>query len=640
MSIRSLSRRIVLPALLALAGSPLAATSYVMVSDEALVDGSKAAAVVRVESVDRAAGVRNGGTPTTEYVVRVEEALKGELPGGTAVVRVPGGAGRDGMSLKIYGAPRLREGERALLFLEPAADGTFRTQHFLLGAFREVEEGGRRLAVRNLAEARQLRKTVTGFEEVYGGDRVRDFDAFARWVADRARATKRAADYFVSEPGEPGKITGNFRLFEDPDTGNNLRWFEFDTAGNVSWKAYNQGQQGVSGGGYTEFQNALKGWNNEPQTPVDYRYGGKTANSTGLTDYDEENTVVFNDPNGELPTFNCNAGGVLAYGGPWYYNATTAWQGKQYHRVANADIVINNGIACFFNDSSSASKAAEELFAHELGHTLGLNHACGDDDSNDPTCSNSTFDDALMRAYIHDDGRGGRLNSDDQAALRSLYKAGSTGNVPAAPTGLTAEPLSTSEILLVWNDNANNETEYRVEIRTPTTSFVDIGAVPANTEEVEVIDLDPGSTYIFRVRAGNASGMSAYSNEATATTNAVVTECVADDHTLCLNKGRFQVEVDWRTNVGNTGPATVVPVTSDDSGLLWFFGPENWEMLIKVLDGCTVNNNYWVFFAATTNVEFTVTVTDTDTGRVKTYVNPQGTSADAVTDTGAFPTCL
>ena len=648
MSIRSISLRAVLPALLALAGSPLAATSYVMVSDEALVDGSRAAAVVRVESVDRAAGVRNGGAPVTEYVVRIEETLKGGLPGGgTAVVRVPGGTARDGMSLKIYGAPRFHDGERALLFLEPSADGTYRTSHFLLGAFHEVQDGGRRFAVRNLDEARQVRKTVDGFEEVHGADRLRDFDAFARWVGERARSGARstAGNYFVAAAagtagdGEPGRISANFRLFEDPDTGSNLRWFDFDTAGNVKWKAYNTGQQGIAGGGYTEFQNALKAWNNEAQTPVDYRYDGKTGNSTGLTDYDEVNTIVFNDPNSELPTFNCSSGGVLAYGGPWYYNETTAWQGKQYHRVANADIVINNGIACFFADSSSASKAAEELFAHELGHTLGLNHACGDDGSNDPSCSNATNDDALMRAYIHDDGRGGRLNSDDQAGIRALYKAGAAGNVPAAPTGLTATPLSTTEIVLAWNDNASNETEYRIEIRTPTTAFEDIGSVPANTEEVEVIELDPATTYIFRVRAGNASGFSAYSNEATAATDGSPSVCVEDAHTLCLRGGRFQVRVDWETSNGSTGQASVVPVDSDDSGLLWFFGPDNWEMLIKVLNGCEVTNHYWVFFAATTNVEFTVTVTDTQNGRVKTYTNPQGISADAVTDTGAFPTC-
>ena len=48
---------------------------------------------------------------------------------------------------------------------------------------------------------------------------------------------------------------------------------------------------------------------------------------------------------------------------------------------------------------------------------------------------------------------------------------------------------------------------------------------------------------------------------------------------------------------------------------------------------------YWVFFAAGTNVEFTVTVTDTQTGTVKTYSNPLNTAAPPVQDTSAFATC-
>ncbi|MCP4658622.1 MAG: hypothetical protein GY856_24695 [bacterium] len=78
---------------------------------------------------------------------------------------------------------------------------------------------------------------------------------------------------------------------------------------------------------------------------------------------------------------------------------------------------------------------------------------------------------------------------------------------------------------------------------------------------------------------------------------------------------------------------------SDDSGLLWFFDPDNWELLVKVLDGCAVNQRYWVFAAATTNVETTLEVTDSLSGQMKTYHNPLGTSAAAVTDTFAFATC-
>jgi hypothetical protein len=46
-----------------------------------------------------------------------------------------------------------------------------------------------------------------------------------------------------------------------------------------------------------------------------------------------------------------------------------------------------------------------------------------------------------------------------------------------------------------------------------------------------------------------------------------------------------------------------------------------------------------VFFAATTNVELHLTVTDTQTGKIKTYFNPLGTAAPPIQDTSAFATC-
>ncbi|MCP4658010.1 MAG: hypothetical protein GY856_21585 [bacterium] len=78
---------------------------------------------------------------------------------------------------------------------------------------------------------------------------------------------------------------------------------------------------------------------------------------------------------------------------------------------------------------------------------------------------------------------------------------------------------------------------------------------------------------------------------------------------------------------------------SDDSGLFWFFDPDNWEMLVKVLDACGLNGRYWVFAAATTNVEYTLRVVDTETDSVVEYHNPLGTASPAITDTSAFATC-
>jgi hypothetical protein len=115
--------------------------------------------------------------------------------------------------------------------------------------------------------------------------------------------------------------------------------------------------------------------------------------------------------------------------------------------------------------------------------------------------------------------------------------------------------------------------------------------------------------------------------------------CTAGDETLCLNGGRFQVEVAWTDFEGVSGPGQVVNFGSDDSGLFWFFREENWEMLVKVLDGCAFDGSYWVFAAATTNVGYTLTVTDTVSDETVEYANPVGTLAPAITDTGVFAGC-
>ncbi len=145
------------------------------------------------------------------------------------------------------------------------------------------------------------------------------------------------------------------------------------------------------------------------------------------------------------------------------------------------------------------------------------------------------------------------------------------------------------------------------------------------------------ATGIYTVRLEVARGANNDSIERQVTV--LENTCIADTATLCLNQGRFEVRLDWTDFDGIPGEGNVVPTDADDSGLLWFFSAENWEMLVKVLDGCGINERYWVFAAATTNVETTLHVTDTLTGFAKQYFNPLGTSADAITDADAFATC-
>jgi hypothetical protein len=116
--------------------------------------------------------------------------------------------------------------------------------------------------------------------------------------------------------------------------------------------------------------------------------------------------------------------------------------------------------------------------------------------------------------------------------------------------------------------------------------------------------------------------------------------CQPNATTLCLNDNRFKVQVRWRKRDGEVGDGKAVSLPGrEDSGLFWFFEPQNVELLIKVLDRCATSfGSYWVFFAATTDVGLELEVTDTVTGESRTYRNPVG-MALPVQDTQAFRTC-
>jgi hypothetical protein len=53
------------------------------------------------------------------------------------------------------------------------------------------------------------------------------------------------------------------------------------------------------------------------------------------------------------------------------------------------------------------------------------------------------------------------------------------------------------------------------------------------------------------------------------------------------------------------------------------------------VDGRAFNNRFWFFSGALSNVEYTITVTDTVTGAVRTYFNPSGTLA-SIADLTSF----
>ena len=112
--------------------------------------------------------------------------------------------------------------------------------------------------------------------------------------------------------------------------------------------------------------------------------------------------------------------------------------------------------------------------------------------------------------------------------------------------------------------------------------------------------------------------------------------CGFDEETTCLQDSRFEVKANWWSADGESGPGRVVYAGTNDSGVFRFFDPLNWEILIKVLDGCGINGRMWVLGAATTDLAYRILVTDTITGESRSYVNEPGRPAPAIVDTEAF----
>lgn len=107
----------------------------------------------------------------------------------------------------------------------------------------------------------------------------------------------------------------------------------------------------------------------------------------------------------------------------------------------------------------------------------------------------------------------------DNVTENSSGGGGGTSGVPAAPTGLTATPYSSTEVLLSWTDNANDEIYFRVERSTDGVNFQVLNPRPPNgATNMYDFPLSPSTHYWYRIYAVNNAGDSRPSNVAEVTT--------------------------------------------------------------------------------------------------------------------------
>jgi hypothetical protein len=120
---------------------------------------------------------------------------------------------------------------------------------------------------------------------------------------------------------------------------------------------------------------------------------------------------------------------------------------------------------------------------------------------------------------------------------------------------------------------------------------------------------------------------------------AVSGSCAPAANRLCLQNGRFEVTVSWinqrAEGASGTGRVTTNEVGGDRTGFFWFFNSSNVELVVKMIDGRSVNGRWWFFYGALSDVEYDVVVHDTVNGQRRAYHNSPGNLCGRG-DTSAF----
>ena len=185
-----------------------------------------------------------------------------------------------------------------------------------------------------------------------------------------------------------------------------------------------------------------------------------------------------------------------------------------------------------------------------------------------------------------------------------------TEPVPSAPSNLTATANSSTQVELSWQDNSSNETSfyiYRKSVTSSTASvslansdYSQIGYVGADSSGAYDTEASPGTTYWYKVTAGNDSGESCFSNEASVTTPAgppPIEAPTAPSNLTTTAIGYIQVNLAWQDNSNNEDGFRVFRTNSGGST---FYEKADLSANTTSYSDTTVsaNSSYWYHIQA------------------------------------------
>jgi PKD repeat protein len=593
--------------------------TYLPLSDEALARRSPV--IVRARVIGQETRItRIDGGDAAETVTRFEplEVLKGRIPVETFEIALPGGT-VGGVASWIPGTPSFAPGGEVLLFLSPPEEGAaaYRLTEFGLSKFDVVpDRAGRRFAVRPVFRPEEddllSQRSIDAASGGAAGRPLREAESFTASLRSAGSGREfLPVSYSAPDgvPRAPQTVTPAWaNLGGEEGTSNLYRWF-WDTGRSPAARVTAVGtQSGLSDGsnGLASLQNAVTRWANVAGANVLYSQSSGTAPVVVNFDVDSRGSS-WSAP---LP---CGTGGVIGLGGPGSAVSAGTFKGDaRYYAITSASVWMRTVTGGCYD-----SRTFWTAVLHELGHTLGLGHPDQGTSVHSTTTASEWFA-AVMVSSIPP-SRPSTPQSDDIQAIFWLYGGASVVAAPAAAFSATPEPAAAGQPVVFTDASTGSPTSW-------AWSFGD-GSFSSQPNPTHAYG--SSGAYLVTLTVSNGGGSS------TASRTVTVSSCFAAAGTLCLNNGRFRAQVLWRIpSQGAAGIGTAVPLTGD-TGYFWFFTPNNVELVVKAVDGRAVNGDFWVFYGALSDVEYTLTVTDTVTGASRTYFNPAGTLA-SVADTGAF----
>ena len=153
------------------------------------------------------------------------------------------------------------------------------------------------------------------------------------------------------------------------------------------------------------------------------------------------------------------------------------------------------------------------------------------------------------------------VNTGGSSANSAQASATTSQTAPAAPSGLAATAVSSSQINLSWADNSSNETGFVVGRSTVSGGpYTDVITVGANVTSTSNTGLSASTTYYYVVRAYNGAGSSANSAQASATT--LPLPPAAPSGLTATAVSESQINLAWTDNSSNEANFTVARSTT------------------------------------------------------------------------------